>query len=372
LQVELTIKNYRCFPDHKPARFTLKSGFTAFVGPNNSGKSSILKFFYEFRNLLRLVGTGHTSNFLQAIRSGAVGFGYNRSVTDPSEVFCDANDRAIVIECKWPESPGAHIEFRVPRPNPSFEASVFLSDGAMPRPNSAGWEGDVLVFNGQHRLRIAPIVQAFKTLAEALYVGPFRNVINTGTNDDYFDIQVGQAFVQAWRNYKSGDQKQANRSALRVTSDIERVFGFNRLEINAMPGDATLQIIIDGRSYKLNEVGAGIAQFVIVLINAAIKQPSLILIDEPELNLHPSLQLDFLTTLASYAREGIVFSTHSYGLARSIGDSVYGVRRIGQGESEVYPLESIPRLSEFLGEMTLRAIASLVSRRSCSSRVLRM
>ena len=51
MHAELTIKNYRCFPDAKPARLILKSGFTAVVGPNNSGKSSLLRFFYELRGL---------------------------------------------------------------------------------------------------------------------------------------------------------------------------------------------------------------------------------------------------------------------------------------------------------------------------------
>jgi len=30
-QVVITIKNYRCFPDSKPARFTLKDGLTSLV-----------------------------------------------------------------------------------------------------------------------------------------------------------------------------------------------------------------------------------------------------------------------------------------------------------------------------------------------------
>ena len=48
MDAELTLKNYRCFSDESPARFSLRRGFTAFVGVNNSGKSSLLRFFYEF------------------------------------------------------------------------------------------------------------------------------------------------------------------------------------------------------------------------------------------------------------------------------------------------------------------------------------
>jgi AAA domain, putative AbiEii toxin, Type IV TA system len=136
-----------------------------------------------------------------------------------------------------------------------------------------------------------------------------------------------------------------------LSEDIARVFEFERLEINPSPDDQTLQVFVNGKSYVLNEIGSGLAQFVIVLANAAIKKPTYILIDEPELNLHPSLQIDFLTTLASYAERGVLFSTHSMGLARAGAERVYAVRRLTQSESEVAPLESLPRLSDFVGEL---------------------
>jgi AAA15 family ATPase/GTPase len=53
MRAELTIKNYRCFPDETPLEFEIGDGFTAFVGVNNSGKSAILRVFYEFRGLFQ-------------------------------------------------------------------------------------------------------------------------------------------------------------------------------------------------------------------------------------------------------------------------------------------------------------------------------
>src|SRR3712207_3935622 len=99
-------------------------------------------------------------------------------------------------------------------------------------------------------------------------------------------------------------------------------------------------------------MGAGIAQFFLVIATAAMKTPSFILIDEPELNLHPSLQLDFLTTLTSYARNGVLFSTHSSGLARSSAETIYTVSRISTEPSSVNLMEATPRLAEFLGELS--------------------
>jgi AAA15 family ATPase/GTPase len=43
MDIDITIKNYRCFADSQPARIQLKNGFTALVGANNAGKSTLSK-----------------------------------------------------------------------------------------------------------------------------------------------------------------------------------------------------------------------------------------------------------------------------------------------------------------------------------------
>ena len=78
--------------------------------------------------------------------------------------------------------------------------------------------------------------------------------------------------------------------------------------------------------YKASELGSGLVQFILVFSNAAMRNPraAYILLDEPELSLHPSLQLDFLTALGSFASEGVIFATHSIGLARASADHLLG------------------------------------------------
>ena len=121
----------------------------------------------------------------------------------------------------------------------------------------------------------------------------------------------------------------------------------------------TLIVTIEGRSYRLNDIGSGLAQFVLVLAVAAKIQPEYILIDEPELNLHPSLQRNFLTTLAAYAKSGVIFSTHSYGLARTSAQQIYSVQRISKHESRLSSLETTPRLAELLGELSFSGYKEL-------------
>src|SRR6266699_782491 len=106
MEIELTIKNYRCFSDEKPARILIKPGFTAFLGINNSGKSSLLRFFYEFRNLFNILSSTnivYTSNELQrtalvnSLYGGYQNFTFPDEIMDKEEVFCNANNRDLLI-----------------------------------------------------------------------------------------------------------------------------------------------------------------------------------------------------------------------------------------------------------------------------------
>src|SRR6266699_3401190 len=131
-----------------------------------------------------------------------------------------------------------------------------------------------------------------------------------------------------------------------VQEDIAKIFEYPRLEINASPDGQMLHLLINGKSYKISELGSGLTQFFLVLASAVIRSstPSYILIDEPEINLHPSLQLDFLTRLTAYANHWILFAMHSVGLARASADHIYSVRRSPDGQSEITDYNSTPRL----------------------------
>ncbi len=87
-------------------------------------------------------------------------------------------------------------------------------------------------------------------------------------------------------------------------------------------------------------------------MNVLIQRPSFLLIDEPELNLHASLQLDFLQTLARYTDHGVVFATHSLGLARTAADNVYTLTKPRGGTSTLRPYGADRELVTLLGQLS--------------------
>ena len=315
-----------------------------------------------------------TGNFLEALRRKPQTFGLASSIQDPQEIFCNSNSRHLQIEISFTEINRAtqqgelrflnELILTIPRGTNTWVAQLRLEDIPLnPLVGDLGYEQikdeTILVVDGKARVQLSHLFQLFKALADTLYIGAFRNAINVGTNQNYFDIQVGQAFIQGWRTYKTGPSKKNNEAAYKLTEDIKHIFEFDQLEINPSEDGQTLQVFINGKSYKLSEVGSGLTQFILVLANVATKQPSYVLIDEPELNLHPQLQLDFLTTIGSYAREGVLFATHSIGLSRAVADQIYSVHIHDKGGSEVNKLESTPRLSEFLGELSFSGYREL-------------
>lgn len=365
---ELQIKNYRCFPDAQPLRLSLAtSGFTSFVGINNAGKSAVLRFFFEFRPLLsHLVGV--TGNLITALRGDLQDIG-RPTVATGEQAFSIINGRDIEIEVAWHAplpggkgAPAKHVmTLECPRPAGGYRARLSI-DGADAGLAGADvdFESEVVRRGGQPVADLRPFFDACRFMGSAMYLGPFRNAINVGATERYFDMAVGQQFTTEFQNFKSGGDAAANEAIYQLIRDIKRIFGFDELDINADPQGKTLQVFVDGRSFRLSELGAGIAQFILVLANVLVRRPTMVIIDEPEANLHATLQLDFLTTLGSYTAEGaVMFATHNLGLARAASDRVYSCKRVRLGESEVRPLEATPHLAEFLGELGFSAYRDL-------------
>jgi ABC-type cobalamin/Fe3+-siderophores transport system ATPase subunit len=367
MDVEVIVKNYRCFSDSHPARFVVRDGFTAFVGVNNCGKSTLIKLFFEFRSIFEQLS--NPTGFVNALRS-VQSYNLPASVSDSAQFFCNDNDRDITIDLRLRDGGldnAQHckeLQIKILR-NPPATYRAFLSD----EPNAIRFTFESGTWKlTAERTDAGPIVRNAKTLLETLglirrtlYIGAFRNAINIGTKEDYFDIEVGQSFIKKWKQYQAGTVVANNQLIHAVIQDITKLFGFERLEIQPTDDDQSLQLFVDGKPYKLSELGAGLAQFLIVLANVAIKKPALALVDEPELNLHPALQRAFLTAIASYAPHGVLFATHSLGLARSSAERIYSVRRREKHIREVREFEATRNFAEFLGELSFSGYMDLGS-----------
>src|SRR5215469_3349733 len=104
LDIELRLRNYRCFGD-EPARVRITDGFTALVGTNNSGKSSLLRSLYELRPLFRILSNNNNPG--QALRLGGAqpNGTWNPSIPLGERVFRTGTQRPIDVELTIFDSP---------------------------------------------------------------------------------------------------------------------------------------------------------------------------------------------------------------------------------------------------------------------------
>src|SRR3989344_37352 len=358
MKAHLIIKNYRCFIE--PARIEVGRGFTSFVGVKNAGKSALMRFLVEFRNLFGQIGSN--SNFLSSLLGGQ---SFNPThVSDPQEIFSNLNEREIEFWFEFSHDQQEDKNKLLPDKilitayrNLSWRTKIFFSSTEMSFSSKVNYRfAHFRLLDGTSpKVDLSEFFQIVSDLSDTLYIPPFRNTINIGTRANYGDIQIGEAFINQFRALKEGNKKEENRAISRLTEDIRKIFEFESLVIGTSEDGQSLHFDVNHQPYKQHELGSGLLQFVLVLANASIRRPSYILIDEPELNLHPRLQLDFLTTLGSYAKNGVWFSTHSIGLARSAAERIYSVLRQEGGKSIIRYLERTPRLAEFLGEMSFSA-----------------
>ena len=359
--ISVTLKNYRCFTDLHPATIDFGPGFTAVVGPNNSGKLAYLKFLYEFPTLwASLTNPGIIAHF-KTHPNEAFSPGGLRGVGDIQEVISDHTSRAMEIELRRSADPAAEpylnsIQLTAQQNNPTaWRSRIACGPADCAALRTAG---TALVNENDHPVWWEPFSNSFTRIAGCFFAPAFRNAINEGSGN-YYDLAVGTSLVSLWNQWKAGNTRASKIAIQQITKDIKHIFGFDGLEINVSADEKTLEVVVDDRPYRLNDLGAGISQFIILFANAAIRRTALLLLDEPELNLHPALQIDFLTSLASYTSTGsIVFATHSLGLARAAADRVFTFMPGSEG-TQVRPFERTPNYAEFAGEISFSSFREL-------------
>lgn len=356
----IKVKNYRCF-GHEPQEVEIGSGFTALIGTNNSGKTAFLRIFYELRHLWNALATRNTLGILDKSQQQNVEV---LGVQDTAEIFNHYTNAPIEITFIISPENSPVFEFTLRLSSRGAASTIAYScietkvDGESVRMRTQSINSDhfaVYQKEGEEekQINLSPVYDLFDKLRRSIYIPSFRNVVNMGANENLYDIATGTAFINQWNEWKVGSRKFARDQINNITADIKNLFGFRDLEINASTDKTTLRLTIDGKSYSLPEVGSGLAQFILTFATAAIKTPSFIFLDEPELNLHPALQLKFLASLGAYASDGVVFATHSIGLARS-AERIYSVVSDGK-TATIKPFENTPDYLTLLGELSFSA-----------------
>jgi ABC-type cobalamin/Fe3+-siderophores transport system ATPase subunit len=358
LEWELSLRNYRCFSGPRPARFIFGGGITALIGPNNAGKSVLLRFLRDVRSTL--IGL--------PMPGGNCGI-QSETLRDVFEMFPRANRLDLQMSLRIPTLAPSSLTATHQNITWAVNRSGIVTVKAINDVDPATFKST------HHRGNIAydgidgpmlydwnAVNRGLETLAKSAYI-PSHRYANAGAGMQMYDMMLGQAFVDTWHSKRSGHPSKDRDEARDVERAVARLMGFKSFAATRHAHEPSLLVEIDGYDYPLADVGAGVAQLLMLLGTVSLKKPSFLFIDEPELNLHPSLQIDLVLTLAEMVGGNLVFATHSLGLARAVASRIYVVDRDASGESQLQLLDDTPTLPQLLGEMQYGAYSDIGGRR---------
>lgn len=334
--LRVNLSNYRCFYGHCGVELNLEEGKTfAIVGKNNTGKSALMRFFFELRNLLINFSSGNNipegDYSVVTIESGPSLGGVQGiyGIGDAVQIFPNQDiETPVLFSFQWS---GFECAFRI------------FKTGA--------------VWNVQKRYLTKKITSEIisnlnNIFQRTLYVGAHRNLVNQSAGGGgYYDLSVGSAFVAEWNGLKNGPDIEQAKLAHKAEDLVRDLLGWDSISINMSSDGNQLLVSTSKARFALTELGTGVSELVLCIITAAIKKPSWIFIDEPESHLHPALQVKFISALEQLASCGVVFTTHSIGLARTAADSILVMQQDKEGRSYLRPFEAARNYSELMGEL---------------------
>ncbi|MCC6816166.1 MAG: AAA family ATPase [Saprospiraceae bacterium] len=324
--MKIKLWNYRNININYPIELKIQEGVTFILGINNAGKSNILKFFYDLRHVF--------GNLL--INNDKIQFHVNTSIFLDEIINRNNNLPFVKIEIT---NEYYFLKFKI-KPYLGHEKHT----------NTWLIEGDIneeYINNSNYHSFIKEVKELF---ASFIYVP--SNRVDFGNAGNNYDLLMGNSFIGQWNNWANGRNAEKREKIQILISELGELFNVQNFNITVNDDRSSLLIRFDGKDYLLNSVGSGISQFIFVLGNVLFKQPNLILIDEPEISLHPKLQITFVRLLSKRCK-ALIASTHSIGLARSTGDFIYSLTLQNNAPRlSLYGEHYEPTLAQSLSEMS--------------------
>ena len=301
---KFNIKNYKSFKD---VSFELK-GLTLFSGPNSSGKSSAIQALLNAAD--NITTDRHDHKFVTR-HTPAISFNEARNfMTNAKEFDIDLFENDRVTKLSFTPNDDAFIGINVRQEGFSEELYAQLHSNIFYLPAIRTWE---------------------------------LNNSTINPNEDYNAIGIkGEYIIDFYQKHKT----MILPESLLANKGIKTLEGQVNLWLKKLTG-YRMAVDLDGSQYKVKfetpngklifpyHIGTGISFLAeLIIVCLAIPEEGIVIIENPEIHLHPSAQadlIDFLSLVAN-AKRHVVIESHSdhmfNGIRRQLHDGIIDLQNV--------------------------------------------
>jgi hypothetical protein len=336
----LLFGGYRSF-GNPPQRFERFAIINLLIGPNNSGKSNVLRFIHEVYPKLASQQSRPTLNLgpLDQHRpgGGSLRYGVRLSLaTDSSGVFPEVHNLVVprlrnpgmresmpqamrVLSRKAElDGTGEAVWFEFGHHGPVSDddwalAFKVLSDQELHHlwgnlTGSSGGSRDGHWIPGV----IEKLTPAWRSVSTAM-IPAIRSVGGKGTQPDGFG---GHGLIEKLARLQNPDvhqQSEKNKFA-RVNAFLQSVTDNETATLEIPYERDTILVHMNSKTLPLESLGTGIHEVIILAAASTILEGTVVCMEEPEIHLNPILQRKLIRYLASKTTNQYFITTHSAAL----------------------------------------------------------
>lgn len=345
-----TVSHFRNFAEEPQAVKPL-ARINIFIGSNNSGKSNVLRFVERVLSPLLTPGRSSAIKLTRADAPRQGGSATHHVVFATVEgMIASLQNSVSAWQPRWSEELRKHGDqdglLALPISSQSVTAGhYFARESPLPDNLNPGyWQAMWRALTGASSSGDLPrhwypgvmdkLIQHVMQSVEPYYIPSFRQIptrlpedfgseyTHAVSESRHIIDDLAELALPAW------DEQHKRESFEKLRSFIGQVIDDPDVAIEIPADRTTINVNTGGTFLPIEALGSGVHEVVILAAEIVLRRNSTILLEEPEIHLHPNLQRRFMQFLVEETENQIFITTHSAGIIDTPQARVFGVDNV--------------------------------------------